>query len=85
VVNPAPAIGREGERQAPGRPQCATVSGMDEIYVSTDVETDGPVAGRHSLLSIGSAAYTAGKQWCWTRGRAPGTGAPAVRYSVGHG
>lgn len=62
MVNPAPAIGREGERQAPGRPQCATVSGMDEIYVSTDVETDGPVAGRHSLLSIGSAAYTAGKQ-----------------------
>jgi len=33
-----------------------------EIYVSTDVETDGPVAGRHSMLSIGSAAYTADKQ-----------------------
>lgn len=35
---------------------------MIEIYVSTDVETDGPVAGRHSMLSIGSAAYTADKQ-----------------------
>lgn len=34
---------------------------MLEIYVSTDVETDGPVAGRHSMLSIGSAAYTADK------------------------
>lgn len=33
-----------------------------EIYVSTDVETDGPVAGRHSMLSIGSAAYTADKR-----------------------
>jgi len=30
---------------------------MLEIYVSTDVETDGPVAGKHSILSIGSAAY----------------------------
>ena len=35
---------------------------MLEIYVSTDVETDGPVAGRHSMLSIGSAAYTADKK-----------------------
>jgi len=34
---------------------------MLETYVSTDVETDGPVAGRHSMLSIGSAAYTAEK------------------------
>lgn len=34
---------------------------MQEIYISTDVETDGPVAGRHSMLSIGSAAYTADK------------------------
>ena len=30
---------------------------MPEIYVSTDVETDGPVAGKHSMLSIGSAAF----------------------------
>jgi hypothetical protein len=30
---------------------------MPEIYVSTDVETDGPVPGLYSMLSIGSAAY----------------------------
>jgi DNA polymerase III alpha subunit (gram-positive type) len=35
---------------------------MLEIYVSTDVETDGPVPGRHSMLSLGSAAFTADKQ-----------------------
>jgi len=28
-----------------------------EIYVSTDVETDGPIPGPHSLLSLGSAAF----------------------------
>ena len=33
-----------------------------EIYVRTDIETDGPVAARHSMLSLGSAAYTADKQ-----------------------
>lgn len=33
-----------------------------EIYISTDVETDGPIPGPHSMLSIGSAAYTADKQ-----------------------
>ncbi|HEX8284780.1 MAG TPA: 3'-5' exoribonuclease [Pyrinomonadaceae bacterium] len=32
--------------------------GIDlEIYVSTDVETDGPIPGVYSMLSIGSAAY----------------------------
>jgi hypothetical protein len=35
---------------------------MHEIYVSTDVETDGPVAGIHSMLSFGSAAFTAEKE-----------------------
>ena len=35
---------------------------MNEIYISTDVETDGPIPGPHSLLSFGSAAYTADKQ-----------------------
>jgi hypothetical protein len=30
---------------------------MNEIYVSTDVETDGPVPGLSSMLSFGSAAY----------------------------
>jgi len=35
---------------------------MSELYVSTDVETDGPIPGPHSMLSFGSAAYTAGKE-----------------------
>ena len=35
---------------------------MDETYVSTDVETDGPIPGPHSMLSLGSAAYTADKR-----------------------
>jgi DNA polymerase III alpha subunit (gram-positive type) len=34
---------------------------MPEIYVSTDVETDGPIPGQHSMLSFGSAAYLADK------------------------
>ncbi|MGK7904898.1 MAG: exonuclease [Hormoscilla sp.] len=33
-----------------------------EIYVSTDIEADGPIPGPHSMLSIGSAAYTADKK-----------------------
>lgn len=33
-----------------------------EIYVSTDIETDGPIPGPHSMLSIGSAAYTSDKE-----------------------
>ena len=32
------------------------------MYISTDVETDGPIPGPHSMLSFGSAAYTADKQ-----------------------
>jgi hypothetical protein len=35
---------------------------MPEIYVSTDVETDGPIPGPNSMLSFGSAAYTAEKE-----------------------
>lgn len=35
---------------------------MSEIYVSTDVETDGPIPGPHSMLSFGSAAFTADKR-----------------------
>src|SRR5438128_214362 len=34
---------------------------MDEIYLSTDVETDGLIPGPHSMLSFGSAAYRADK------------------------
>ena len=34
---------------------------MPEIYVSTDIETDGPIPGCYSLLSFASAAYLADK------------------------
>lgn len=34
---------------------------MDEIYVSTDVEADGPIPGPHSMLSFASAAFKADK------------------------
>lgn len=33
-----------------------------EIYVSTDIETDGPIPGDYSMLSLGSAAYTPDKE-----------------------
>ncbi len=33
-----------------------------EIYVSTDVETDGPIPGPYSMLSFGSAAYSSDKE-----------------------
>ena len=33
-----------------------------ELYISTDVETDGPIPGPNSMLSFGSAAYTADKK-----------------------
>ncbi len=32
-----------------------------EIYVSTDIEADGPIPGPHSMLSFASAAFTADK------------------------
>jgi hypothetical protein len=32
---------------------------QEEIYVSTDVEADGPIPGPHSMLSFGSAAFLA--------------------------
>lgn len=35
---------------------------MTELYISTDVETDGPIPGPYSMLSVGSAAYTADKR-----------------------
>ncbi|MEZ6055367.1 MAG: hypothetical protein R3C01_01560 [Planctomycetaceae bacterium] len=35
---------------------------MREVYVSTDVETDGPIPGPHSMLSLGSAAFTSDKK-----------------------
>lgn len=33
-----------------------------EIYISTDIEADGPIPGIYSMLSFASAAYTANKQ-----------------------
>ena len=33
-----------------------------EIYVSTDVEVDGPIPGPHSMLSLASAAFGADKK-----------------------
>ncbi len=35
---------------------------MAEIYVSTDIEADGPIPGPYSMLSFASAALTAEKQ-----------------------
>jgi 3'-5' exoribonuclease-like protein len=35
---------------------------MTEIYVSTDVEADGPIPGPNSMLSFGSAVYAAEKK-----------------------
>jgi hypothetical protein len=34
---------------------------MAEVYVSTDIESDGPIPGPHSMLSFASAAYSAEK------------------------
>jgi len=34
---------------------------LPEVYVSTDVETDGPIPGPNSMLSFASAAYLADK------------------------
>jgi hypothetical protein len=34
---------------------------VSEVYVSTDVEADGPIPGPHSMLSFASAAYLADK------------------------
>jgi len=31
---------------------------MNEIYVSTDIESDGPIPGPNSMLSMGSAAFS---------------------------
>lgn len=35
---------------------------MTEIYISTDIEADGRIPGPNSMLSLGSAAYTAQKK-----------------------
>jgi hypothetical protein len=33
-----------------------TILFLSEVYVSTDVERDGPIPGPHSMLSVASAA-----------------------------
>src|SRR5581483_6500488 len=53
----AARLHRKMKRNEPQR-KCAA---MPEIYVSTDVETDGPIPGPHSMLSFASAAYRADK------------------------
>jgi hypothetical protein len=35
---------------------------MTEVYISTDIEADGPIPGPHSMLSFASAAYSADKK-----------------------
>jgi hypothetical protein len=32
---------------------------VPEVYVSTDIEADGPIPGGNSMLSFASAAFTA--------------------------
>ena len=51
----------------------------EEIYVSTDVEADGPIPGPHSLLSLASAAFRAGGELVstWTANLLPLPGAAA--------
>jgi hypothetical protein len=38
------------------------VAKEEEIYVSTDIEADGPIPGPYSMLSFASAAYAADKR-----------------------
>src|SRR5262249_23167936 len=56
-------LGRAVEGRYPNlSSQTMNDSPLREIYVSTDIETDGPVAGKHSMLRLGSAAYLADKE-----------------------
>ena len=38
-----------------------TMTNKTETYISTDIETDGPIPGPNSMLSFGSAAFQGGK------------------------
>ena len=38
-----------------------TIPPKDEVYFSTDIESDGPIPGPHSMLSFASAAFHDGK------------------------
>jgi hypothetical protein len=55
----AAAAGATTGAVAPARGSLGSMP--EEIYVSTDVEADGPIPGPHSMLSFGSAAYRADK------------------------
>src|SRR5262249_6861786 len=52
-------------RRCPGpvrpswRVAVSAINRMAEVYISTDVETDGPIPGPHSMLSFASAAFQA--------------------------
>lgn len=35
---------------------------MSEVYISVDIETDGPIPGPNSMLSFGAAAYLEGQR-----------------------
>ena len=67
ILHHARLLARAGARQPPtcaaGAVRRTDEEGLriGEIYVSTDVETDGPIPGVYSMLSIGSAAYLADK------------------------
>jgi 3' exoribonuclease, RNase T-like len=39
---------------------------MSEVYISVDVETDGPIPGPNSMLSIGAAAFLADRRMLGT-------------------
>lgn len=45
----------------PERMPSRRTTARPELYVSTDIETDGPIPGPNSMLSLGSAVYTADK------------------------
>ena len=54
----APAAPADKPRRKRGN---QTPDTRPEIYVSTDIEADGPIPGPHSMLSFASAAYLADK------------------------
>jgi hypothetical protein len=35
--------------------------GKEEVFISTDIEADGPIPGPNSMLSLGAAAYLSDK------------------------
>lgn len=39
---------------------------MSEVFISVDVETDGPIPGQNSMLSIGAAAFLADRRMLGT-------------------